>query len=313
MKYVVETVELEDIPGDLIFNWDQTGINLVPSCLWTMDKRGKKRIEIAAFQDKCQITAVMCGSLMGVLLPFQLIYAGKTSRCHPTYKFPDNWQITHSTKHWSNEDTMLQYIQDIIIPFVNETRQNIGADEKQPALAIFDHFKGQMTERVIQKLEDNYLHSVLIPANYTGLLQPMDVSVNKVVKSYLRSEFSKWYSDQLAEKLSKDCEECVDLSTARMKSVGARWLVNLYEHLENSPDIIVNDFRHAGIHQALNLLTHIDDSSLVNYSESSSEDSASDIEENEVDNAHPSLLVSDVYSDSEPESVIHMSSSDDNQ
>ena len=97
-----------------------------------------------------------------------------------------------------------------------------------------------------------------------------------------------------------------------MKSVGARWLVNLYEHLENSPDIIVNGFRHAGIHQALNLLTDIDDSSLVNYSESSSEDSASDIE-NEVDNAHPSLLVSDVYSDSEPESVIQLSSSGDNQ
>ena len=189
------------------------------------EQKGKNRIKIVAFQDKRQITAVMCGLLMGVLLPFQLIYAGKTSRCQPTYKFPDNWQITHSTKHWSNEETMLQYI---IIPFVDETRQNIGADEKQPALA---HFKGQMTKCVIQKLEDNYIHSVLIPANYTGLLQPMDVSANKVVKSYLRSEFSKWYSDQLAEKLPKDCEECVDLSTERMKSIGARWLVNLYMNI----------------------------------------------------------------------------------
>ena len=48
-------------------------------------------------------------------------------------------------------------ILDIIIPFIDETRQNIGADEKQPALAIFDHFKVQMTECVIQKLEDNYI------------------------------------------------------------------------------------------------------------------------------------------------------------
>ena len=40
----------------------------------------------------------------------------------------------------------------------------------------------------------------------------------------------------------------------------------LYGHLENSPDIIVNGFRHAGIHQALNLLTDIDDSNLINYS-----------------------------------------------
>ena len=144
-------------------------------------QKGEKRIEIVALQGKRQIIAVMCGSLMGMLLPFQLTCTGKTSRCHSTYKFCK--LHIRSTNHWSNEETVLQYIQDIIIPFVDETQQNIGADEKQPALAIFDHFKGQMTERVIQKPEDNYIYSVLIPANYKGLLQLMDVSVNKVVKS----------------------------------------------------------------------------------------------------------------------------------
>lgn len=38
---IVETVSMNDIPEDLIFNWDQTGINLVPGALWTMDKKGK--------------------------------------------------------------------------------------------------------------------------------------------------------------------------------------------------------------------------------------------------------------------------------
>ena len=88
-----------------------------------------------------------------------------------------------------------------------------------------------------------------------------------------------------------------------MKSTRARWLVKLNENLENSPDINVNGFRHAYIHLVFNLFTDIDDSNLVNYSESSSEDAAPHIEENEVDNAHPLLLVSDVYSDSEPETV----------
>ena len=67
------------------------------------------------------------------------------------------------------------------ISFLDETCQNIGVDEKQQPLAIFDHFKVQMTEQVIQELEDNYIHSALISANYTGLLQPMDVSILKVV------------------------------------------------------------------------------------------------------------------------------------
>ena len=49
---ILETVEFYDIPPELIFNWDQTWINLVPTALWTMDRRGKKRIEIAGYQDK---------------------------------------------------------------------------------------------------------------------------------------------------------------------------------------------------------------------------------------------------------------------
>ena len=75
----------------------------------------------------------------------------------------------------------------------------------------------------------------------------------------------------------------------------------------------MNGFRHAGIYQVLNLLTDIDNSDFVNYPKSYSEDLASDIEENEVDHAHPLFLVSDVYSDSVPECVTQLSSSDNNQ
>jgi len=38
---------------------------------------------------------------------------------------------------------------------------------------IFSHFNGQLTERVTQVLESQ---SVLIPAVYTGELQPIDIS-----------------------------------------------------------------------------------------------------------------------------------------
>jgi len=43
---------MEDIPKDLVINWDQTFMKIVPSLSWTMEKRGTKRIEIAAADDK---------------------------------------------------------------------------------------------------------------------------------------------------------------------------------------------------------------------------------------------------------------------
>jgi len=57
----VATVEIEEIPPQLIFNWDQTGIKLVPSTSWTMAERGSKRVELIGLSDKRQITAVFCG------------------------------------------------------------------------------------------------------------------------------------------------------------------------------------------------------------------------------------------------------------
>ena len=87
-------VEMEDIPPELVFNWDQTGINIVPGSSWTMKVKGSKRVEIAGMNDKRQITAVFCGSLAGEFLPPQLIYQGKTSACLPRYQFPDDWHVT---------------------------------------------------------------------------------------------------------------------------------------------------------------------------------------------------------------------------
>ena len=57
--------------------------------------------------------------LYGELLPIQLVYAGKTNGWHPAYKFPIHWEITHNQNHWSNEETMLQHIKEVIVPFVD--------------------------------------------------------------------------------------------------------------------------------------------------------------------------------------------------
>ena len=52
LSQVLDAVGLNDIPQELIFNWDKTGIDLVPTALWTLDKKGKKQIKIAGYQDK---------------------------------------------------------------------------------------------------------------------------------------------------------------------------------------------------------------------------------------------------------------------
>ena len=57
---------------ELILNWDQTGIKMIPSSGWTMDQQGVKRVEIRGVNDKRNITAVFCGSLSGDFLPIHV-------------------------------------------------------------------------------------------------------------------------------------------------------------------------------------------------------------------------------------------------
>ena len=65
LQQVIEVVQMEDIPMELIFNWDQTGLHLIPQSNWTMERKGSKRVEVKGLQDKCQITAVLCGTMHG--------------------------------------------------------------------------------------------------------------------------------------------------------------------------------------------------------------------------------------------------------
>ena len=43
---IVTTVVMEEIPVQLILNWDQTGLSLVPPSNWTLERNGAKRVGI---------------------------------------------------------------------------------------------------------------------------------------------------------------------------------------------------------------------------------------------------------------------------
>ena len=176
-------VEMEEIPPALIINWDHTGLKYVPVSSWMMAKEGSKRVEISGIGDKHQITAVFAVTLD---VPIQLIYCRKSRACLPPTKFPSDWHITYSHNHWANEKTSKDYIEKIILPYLRIKRQELDLAHDHHALCIFDNFKGQLTANVLQLLEENHLDIVFVPPNYTDRLQPLDLSVNKPAKDFLR-------------------------------------------------------------------------------------------------------------------------------
>ena len=92
---------------------------------------------------------------------------------------------------------------------------------------------------------------LLYPRNCTDKLQPLDVSVNKPAKDFLRHQFQMWHAEQICSQENPDQLEPVDLKLRVMKPLGARWLIQLYDHMKGHPEIIVNGFKASGIYTSV--------------------------------------------------------------
>jgi len=185
-------VQMDEVPPELIVNWEHTGINYIPVSSWIMEKVGAKRVDIIGKDDKRQLTTVLGCSLSGDFLPPQLIYQGKTTKCLPHYLFPNGWHITYTDNHWANGSTSRQYIINILLPYLRKKRAELKLLPNHRALVLFDNFKGECTPEMLKFLDENDISVVLIPPNCTDRLQPLDISVNKSVKEFLHKEFHSW-------------------------------------------------------------------------------------------------------------------------
>ena len=147
-------VVMEEVPGDMILNWDRTAIKYIPVSNWTVAIEGSKRIELIGYDDKGQIIATFAGTLTGQFLPIQLVCEGKTTKCHPSIEFPKEWHVTHTANHWCNGETMIEYIKSVIVPYMDDTRERLGLSPTHTGLVILDHFQGSDN---LNLLEENHL------------------------------------------------------------------------------------------------------------------------------------------------------------
>ena len=90
-----------------------------------------------------------------------------------------------------------------------------------------------------------------IPANCTSKLQPMDLSVNKSVKEFLKKQFGNWCSQIVFKDLEESCRVLVDLRLSVMEPLNATWLKEAHKYLRSNPSIIKNGMKASGITDVL--------------------------------------------------------------
>jgi len=137
--------------------------------------------------------------MSGELLPLQLIFQGKTEKCLPAHTPQTRdagFHLTQSENHWSSLQTMKDYVEAVIVPYV---KQHGGADKR--VLLVLDvwavHKSGEF-RRFLRQQHPN-IHLLFVPARCTSKLQVADVVLQRPFKHGIAVRFNAWAAQKIKE------------------------------------------------------------------------------------------------------------------
>ena len=209
-------------PG-FIINWDQTGVVLLPASKYTYEHVKQRHTAMVGLEEKRQITAVVASTLGGEMLPLQLIFTGKDKdkanatgkqkgkvkdkrkgqRAVPSLSTADTdkthgWHLTQTHNHWSNLESMKDYIRFIIRPWVDQ--KALARNERAPhCILLIDCWSVHKSKDFLQWMATAYpsYHIVFVPANCTSKAQPADVVLQRPFKNTITNAFNAWMTDEI--------------------------------------------------------------------------------------------------------------------
>ena len=224
----------------------------------TMAGTGTKHVSRKGRNDKHSITVTLSETITEKLLPFQLIYTGKTACSLPSVEFPNGFCLSYNPKHWSNEYETINLLESVVDPYFCQVREELGLQNDQKALILWDAFKAQSTDKVTKELERLNIVQVMVPKNMSHLLQPLDLTRNASVKKMEKKCFSEYFTNAITKEMLRDPKRDVttievDLRLSTLKPEHAKMMRKVYKFLQSEKgcDVIKAGWREAGITDVL--------------------------------------------------------------
>ncbi|KAI0363458.1 hypothetical protein BV20DRAFT_1031266, partial [Pilatotrama ljubarskyi] len=168
------------IPAELRVNIDQTNIQLQSPSHLTYEQIGAKQVSLLGAEEKCAFTLLVGISASGVVLPFQAIWQGKTTRSCPSptaYEAATAAQLgfrfepSMTSTYWSTFPLMQKYVRDILVPYFNTQREELELPRTHRCLLQLDVWSVHRGTEFRTWLSDTYPWIIrdFVPAGCTGL------------------------------------------------------------------------------------------------------------------------------------------------
>jgi hypothetical protein len=239
---LVSTISQFNIPKPLVVNSDQTGVRYSADSGETYASTGSKQVDVIGKDEKRSFTLMVGISMSGEVLPFQAIYAGKTGQSLPNNHASDYVKATQDLKflfesggdnHWSTITTMQSYVTNILVPYFESHCKRLNLLD-QVCIWQIDCWSVHKSLEFRSWMRRSYpwIRIHYVPANCTGLFQPCDVGIQRILKLAIRRSALKDIVDDTMKQLTAGVQADKVIFAKKLpivRNCSVSWLVNGYE------------------------------------------------------------------------------------
>ena len=235
-KFTTSRIQDHHLKGeDLIWiNMDEVPVFLDMTSGRTYHKKGDKNVEIKATTGtKARITVILAITSFGGKLPPYIICKTK-NKTRIQNPYPDYCVVEQNLNGWITEQLLLDWLDRI--------HNNLNIPPSKEGILVFDRCSVHTKDSIKDSLEKIGKKMFLIPGGCTGLLQPLDVSINKPFKDYLRQYFQEWFQN-----VGSTIQNTTPQGYLKPPSFGIifKWVLGAWNRVQE--ETIKHSFKYCGI------------------------------------------------------------------
>jgi hypothetical protein len=221
--------ELENVPNENVWNYDETNLTDDQGQKRVITKRGSKYPERIMNATKSAVSLMFCGSADGEMLPPYVVYKSESMWSTWTEGGPTGTRYNRSKSGWFDSSCFEDWFNTLVLPRLRKQ------DGKK--VLVGDNLSSHINESVIKKCEEENIAFISLVPNSTHLTQPLDIAYFHPMKVAWRKILTDF-------KQSKKGANCGALP----KDLFPKLLKKLMDSLlENGKENMKSGFRKAGI------------------------------------------------------------------
>ena len=200
----------------------------------TYHRKGEKNIELKSTTGTKMRFTIMATVMSeeGAKLPPYLIFKSNLKSELPN-NYKDHLIVRNNSNGWIKEDLLKDWLDRIVL--------NLKLPENYVLALVIDQCKVHLKDTIQKYLKKNNLAFFYIPSGCTGLLQPLDVCINKPLKDKLRLHFSKWFQE--FDSTDKNITKSGYLKPPPFEEI-CNWLLDDWNNIDN--ELVKKSFEYRG-------------------------------------------------------------------